>query len=58
MNIRENESARCKIISYHDNRHFQMKEVDIEGFKITVKNMTMLINMVNHSQKSITNVLE
>ena len=29
-------------MSYHDNRHFQMKKVDIEGFKITVKNMTML----------------
>ena len=29
-------------MSCHDNRHFQMKEVDIEGFKKTVKNMTML----------------
>ena len=28
--IRENENPRCKIISYCDNRHFQMKEVDIE----------------------------
>ena len=35
-----------------------MKEADIEGFKITVKNMTMLTRSASHSQKSIANVLE
>ena len=34
-----------------------MKEVDIEGVKITVQEHDH-VNMVNHSQKSITNVFE
>ena len=39
--LEKNENASVKILIGMTYRHFQMKEVDIEGVKIQFKNMTM-----------------